>query len=160
MIRVGVMVRGPQPFAESTGGGPPMRALADICRDLEIEIVPTAVRRSPGQTCAAQTMQRILEEHGEGHLILTLRTILESGNNRLELVAPTLWAVSDIILAHPTWTETGLAFIEAFDAIDLSDLRSRAKANRRAVAPRKAIATMLFEHLRPVFESDQQGRMI
>lgn len=117
------------------------------------------MRRGPAQTCAAQTIQRILNEHGEGHAILTLRTIVESENNRSELVAPVIWAVSDIIRAHPSWADTGLAFLEAFDAIDLGQLRALAKANRRAVAPRKAIATMLFQHLQPVF-GEKQRRLI
>lgn len=132
------------------------RSAAEICSDLDIEIVSTTARRGAGQTHAVQTIQRILAEHGEGHAILTLRTIVESENNRTELVAPTVWAVSDIIAAHPQWASKGLAFLEAFDGIDLADLRNRAKANRKAVAPRKAIATMLFEYLSVAF-ANQHG---
>lgn len=115
----------------------------DICADLDVEIVPTAARRGAGQSCASQTMKRILDEHGEGHLILVLRSIAETGNNKAELVAPTIWALSDLIRAHPSWVEKGLGWFEALDQVDLGELRAHAKANRRAVAPRRALATML-----------------
>ena len=108
--------------------------LASILSDLEIEPVDTRVRRAPGQTCATATVDRLLADHGAGHLYLTLRTIMESENNRMELMAPTILAVSDIILAHPTWQYTG--WLEAFDAIDLGMLRQMAKANRKAAQPR------------------------
>lgn len=136
------------------------RSVNEICGDLEIEIVATAVRRGPGQSCAVKTMQRILDEFGEGHLIIVLRSVVETGNNKRELVAPVLWAISDLVRSQPAWVATGLPWLEAFDQIDLGDLHVRAKANRKAVAPRKAIATMLFESLRPVFHPDNQRRMI
>ena len=132
--------------------------LANILSDLEIEPVDTRVRRAPGQTCATAMMDRLLADHGEGHLYLTLRTIMESENNRMELVAPTILAVSDIILAHPTWPNTG--WLEAFDAIDLAELRRRAKANRRAAQPRQAMATLLFQCLSQTFAPEPQGTLL
>jgi hypothetical protein len=134
--------------------------LASILADLDIEPVDTRVRRAPGQTCATATMDRLLADHGAGHVILTLRTIMESENNRMELVAPTILAVSDMILAHPTWPETGLAWLEAFDGIDLGALRGMAKANRKAAQPRAAIGTMLFIHLSQTFGVQHQGRLL
>lgn len=91
---------------------------------------------------------------------MTLRVIMESENNRMELVAPTILSVSDIILAHPTWPDAGLAFLEAFDAIDLAELRSRAKAKRRAAQPRQAMATLLYQTLSQTFAPEKQGTLI
>lgn len=133
--------------------------LASICSDLDIQVIPTTKRRGPGETCATQTMERILAEHGPQHLTLVLRSIVETENNGLELVAPTMWAISDIVLAHPTWTAT-TDWLDAFDRADLSDMRARAKANRRAAQPRQAIATMLFEHLSKTFDVADQGRLL
>ncbi len=133
--------------------------LASILSDLEIEVVDMRVRRGPGQTCATQTMERILAEHGAQHLTIVLRSIVETENNKMELVAPTIWAVSDIILAHPSWCAT-TAWLDAMDAIDLSDLRERAKANRQAVKARQAMATMLFEKLRETFALETQPRLV
>lgn len=104
-------------------------------------------------------MERILAEHGPQHLTLVLRSIVETGNNGLELVAPTMWAISDIVLAHPAWTAT-TDWLDAMDRAGLSGMRTRAKANRKAARPRQAIATMLFEHLSGIFDVEDQGRLI
>lgn len=136
-------------------------ALAKICSEMEIRIVTNSQRSGrrlrPCETAAVHTITRILGRHGEGHLVMVLRTIIESENNNRELVAPVIQAVSRIILAHPDWAETGSAWLEAFDAIDLTDLRLKAKANKRASNPRDAIAAMLFERLKDRFE---QPRLI
>lgn len=124
----------------------PISALS-ICRDLEIEIVPTTVRPGNNQTCAGATIDAIFDEHGAGHLILVLRTIVESAGNERALKAPIIWAVSDLIASQPDWTNRGLEWIEAFDAVDLTDLMRRAQANRKAVQLRAAICTLLFERL-------------
>lgn len=63
-------------------------ALARILDALEIEIVPTYVSRRPRQTCAGQTLPRILADHGETHLTLLLRTIVESEGNEFALIGP------------------------------------------------------------------------
>jgi hypothetical protein len=60
--------------------------------------------------------------------------------------------VSDLVLAHPKWPEHGLAWIEAFDDIDLLDLAKKAKANKKAVPAKAAMATMLYERLAPIFD--------
>jgi len=133
--------------------------LAQICADLAIRVIPVTRRRAPGETCATRTMERILAEHGPQHLTLVLRSIVETGNNGLELVAPTMWAISDIVLAHPAWTAT-TDWLDAMDRAGLSGMRTRAKANRKAARPRQAIATMLFEHLSGIFDVEDQGRLI
>lgn len=94
----------------------------------------------------------------QGHLIITLRTIVESSGNEYALTAPAIWRVSDLVLAHPSWSEHGLAWIEAFDNIDLLDLAKKAKANKKAVPARVAMATMLYERLAPIF--DLQARAV
>jgi len=130
--------------------------LRDICRDLDIEIIEVHQTRGPGQTCAVQTLQRILDERGEGHFVMVMRTIMESENNKYELVAPTMWAVSDTILNHPTWADTGLAWLEFFDTVDLAELARLAKQNKKTVPARRAIATMIFERAVKVFGEDKQ----
>ncbi|HWL06741.1 MAG TPA: hypothetical protein VNQ99_17695 [Xanthobacteraceae bacterium] len=133
--------------------------LRDICRDLDIEIIEVHQTQGPGQTRAVKTMERIMNEHGEGHLIMVLRTIMESANNKTELVAPTIWAISDLILAHPEWPDTGLAWLEAFDGISLPQIRQKAKGNRSAAQPRAAICTLINDKLLPIFGDNRQGRL-
>lgn len=119
--------------------------LSALLAECDIRVVPVAKVRAPRETYAENTMQRIMLEHGEQHLRSVLISITETENNSKMLIAPVLWAVSDIILAHPKWF--GGSFLEALDCVDLATLHARAKANRRAVQPRQAIATMLYDKL-------------
>jgi hypothetical protein len=68
-----------------------------------------------------------------------LLSIVESAGNDRWLIAPVIWAVSDLLLAHPNWL--GSDWLDALDAID-------AKVNRKAVQPRAAIASILFDRLK------------
>lgn len=129
--------------------------LASICDDLDIRVIPTTKHRDTMETCALQTLERILAEFGEGHLTLVLRSIVETGNNKRELVAPVIWALSDVIRAHPSWPTT-TAWLDALDECDLAEFRSQAKANRRAAQPRAAISTMLFERLARRFRMQER----
>lgn len=124
--------------------------LASLCEELGVSVVSITKHRDSGETCAGGTLARILEEHGPAHLRSVLLSIMETGNNKDYLVAPVIWAVSDIILAHPDWF--GGAWLDAMDAIDLAEMHERARANRRAAQPRQAIATMLFERLSEIFQ--------
>lgn len=133
-------------------------ALAAICQELGITVVPVTKQRAPMETCAINTLARILNDHGPEHLRSVLMSIVETENNKRMLVAPVIWAVSDILLAHPSWF--GGDFLEAMDQIDLSELYERAKANRRAAQPRQALATMLFEILRQQFQPEEQARLL
>jgi hypothetical protein len=100
----------------------------------------------------------MLLEHGEGHLIITLRTIVESSGTERALTASGIQGVSDLVLAHPSWPDHGLAWIEAFDNIDLIELAKMAKANRKAVPKREAMAAMLYERLAPIFDPPPKAR--
>lgn len=52
-----------------------------------------------------------------------------------------------LLLAHPFWPDRGLAWIEALDNIDLIYLATKAKANRKAVPKRQAMAAMCLNRL-------------
>lgn len=130
-----------------------MLAVERICSDLDIELTPTNVTRGPMRLRCPRVLAGLLEKYGEGHVILVLRTIAETGSNSVALHSQIILAVSDIIRAHPTWAARGLAWLEAFDDIDLLAMATAAKANRKAVPVRQAVAAILFERLRSVFES-------
>ena len=98
------------------------------------------------ETGAASTLQRLLSDWGESHLREVLLSIVESNGSDRALTAPVIWAVSDFLLARPNWF--GSDWLDALDKIDLSALHESAKANRKAVQPRAAIAAILFERLR------------
>lgn len=139
-----------------TSGG--MSTIERICADLGISIVRCHEPTGPLRTKASQTLRRMLLDHGEGHVIITLRTIVESSGNDRALTASGIQGVSDLVLAHPSWPDRGLAWIEAFDHIDLVDLAAKAKANRTAVPKRQAMAAMLYERLAPIFDPQPKSR--
>jgi hypothetical protein len=57
---------------------------------------------------------------GEEEVTLLLRTVFESSNGAAPLTLPILMAVSNCM--RPVWVDRGLAWIEAFDHIDLATL--------------------------------------
>jgi hypothetical protein len=132
-----------------------MRAI-DLCRDLEIEMLPTHIRRDRDrQTHAGRTIETLIENYGAGHATITLRAIVESIGNETELRSETIWAISDIVIARPDWPNRGLAYIEAFDDIDLKALRAKAKAIRIPCPSRFLLGVLLHERLARVFETAQ-----
>jgi hypothetical protein len=133
-------------------------ALASICAELGITVIPVTKQRGLMETCAVNTLARLLNDHGPEHLRSVLMAIVETENNKRMLVAPVIWALSDILLAHPSWF--GGDFLEAMDRIDLAEMHERAKANREAAQPRQAIATMLFDELRTEFQPEEQARLL
>lgn len=135
-----------------------MTDLSAILSELGIAIVPVTKQRDVMETCAGNTLERIRKEHGAEHLRSVLISIVETTNNKRMLVAPVIWAVSDILLAHPSWF--GGEWLDAMDKIDLAEMHERAKANRRAAQPRQAISTMLFETLSKRFKVVEQERLI
>lgn len=130
-----------------------------ILDDLGIRAVPVNVTGGPLVTHAGSVLQKMLERYGEGHTIMVLRTVAESEGNSDMLKAPVLTAVSKLILAHPSWPDQGLAWIEAFDEINLREMAAKAKANRAAVPKHSAIATMLYERLQPIFSPEKPARV-
>lgn len=134
--------------------------LAGILDELQIRAISVHGYRGPMETMAVDSMERILRQHGYAHLKMVLMSIVETPNNKRELVGPVIWAVSDVIRAHPTWPARAGEWFRAIDCISLGEMRLRAKANRKAARMRGAIATMLFEYLKPIFEPERQGRLI
>jgi hypothetical protein len=76
------------------------------------------------------------------HVTFVLKTITETGNNGAAIIKDVVDAISDIVLLHPRWPELGSQWLEAFDKIDLAEVRKTAKASRlRPLKP--AIAAIL-----------------
>ncbi len=131
-------------------------ALASICESLNIEVVPTNERRGPRTTHAVDTLERLLSRYGAGHLVLVLRTIVETGHNANALAEPILLAVSDVVQAQPKWSATGLAWLEAFDRIDLLDFWGQSKIGGTP-GPRHTVAALIIDRLRPVFFEQKEN---
>lgn len=68
---------------------------------------------------------------GAHHLRTVIMTIVETKPNKRALIAPVIWAVSDVPNAYPDW------FGCLVDDIDLTEMFERVVANRR-VGPAQA----------------------
>jgi cell division protein FtsB len=135
--------------------------LADICKELEIELTDNAssMGRRPGQTCARNILQKVLTDEGEAHLRSVLITIMQTENNKRMLIRPVILAVSDVLRTYPNWY--GGDWLDAFDKIELSELYEEARADREGVAPRHSIAARLIDKLRKDFAKEEpQARLL
>jgi len=137
-------------------------ALASICESIDppVRIIEPHVTRTPGTTKCGRVLGRILDRHGEEHVTLLLRTVMESENNRMALVEPILWAISDVMLANPLWPAKGLEWLDAFDVIDLCDIWLKAKDANGAPPERHGVASKLTEILQQRFGDGRDERLL
>lgn len=135
-------------------------ALASICEQLDVRVIPANVRRTPGATKCGEVLDHLLERRGEGHVVMLLRTLMESAGNRMALVEPVIRAVSNVMLARPDWPNKGLEWLEAFDRIDLCDIWERSKMDKGAPRPRLGVEARLSDQLRTIFNENPQERLI
>jgi hypothetical protein len=131
--------------------------LTGLLDELDIKVVGLQRYRGPTETMAVGSLERILKQHGYAHLKMVLMSIAETSNNKRELVAPVIWAISDLIRAHPAWADRASEWFEAFDRVDIRQLRVFAKQNKAVVKPRAAIATLLFGFLKSQMERQQES---
>jgi hypothetical protein len=129
--------------------------LSSLLGELEIEVIDLQRYRGPGATMATACMESIFRKYGYGHAKLVLMSIAETRNNKRELVAPVIWAISDLIRAHPAWAERATDWFDAFDRVDIRQLRVFAKLNKSAVKPRATLATLLFGFLKSQMDKKQ-----
>ena len=121
--------------------------LTSLLEELRIRESSSAVCVSrPGRHDGYSMLEvDFLAQHGYGHTKLVLTSIHETRSNARGLVAPVIWAVSDLIVAHPAWADRVSDWLAAFDKVDICHLRAFAKQNKSAVKPRAAIATLLSD---------------
>lgn len=134
--------------------------IEQICADVGVRIIPANTRRHPGDTKCGEVLDDMLRRYGSGHVILLLRTLMESACNRMALVEPIIRAVSNVMLARPDWPARGLKWLEAFDEIDLCHLWEQSKLDAGAPPPRSGVEARLNERLRVFFGERVQERLI
>ncbi|TGP28218.1 hypothetical protein EN875_032185 [Mesorhizobium sp. M2D.F.Ca.ET.232.01.1.1] len=84
------------------------------------------LHRRPRECFAKKTLKKIGQRHGEAHLALTLRLIVETRDNATELYSETIQAVSSI-LENPAIESRGGALFDEFDRIALAEIRRDAR---------------------------------
>ncbi|MCF6120883.1 hypothetical protein L2449_29080 [Mesorhizobium muleiense] len=83
-------------------------------------------QRRPRECFAKKTLKKIGQRHGEAHLALTLRLIVETYGNATELYSETIQAVSALV-ANPAIEARGGKLFDEFDRISLAEIRHQAK---------------------------------
>ncbi|PSO31736.1 hypothetical protein C7G41_17175 [Bradyrhizobium sp. MOS002] len=120
---------------------------------MEIELITTAQAISPMTTRCGPTLQRLLEQHGQDHVVIVLKTFTETTGNADAMIEQAILAVSSVVRAHPSWPEQVSLWLECFDSIALRELVALAKPLKPAgELARSAIAGMLVQRLKPIFE--------
>jgi hypothetical protein len=128
------------------------KSIAKLCADVGVEIVPRTGELAAGQLCAVETLRELYKKHGQDHLVMLLRTFVESRpENAAAMSEDMLMALSEVILANPAWVETGMRWLEVFDEIDLDQIRLEAKQNRPLVFQRSTIIALVLRDLRQAF---------
>jgi hypothetical protein len=127
--------------------------LAQLIREFRIEIVPNKFNRARGarQTCAGKTLERVFDLRGYDHLRTVVMSIVETRPNKTMLVAPVIWAVSDVLHLYPEWF--GDAWLKHLDELDLGEAYERAKRHRSIIKPRFWLACLLVERLWPALKT-------
>jgi hypothetical protein len=102
--------------------------VADVCARADVELLryPLPVeRQSPGQTMAVGVIARCLKHYGRATLITALQCITQTANNKPgALTARMIRALCEVLDSNHHWRDSGLALLDAFDAIDLAAIQS------------------------------------
>lgn len=93
-------------------------------------------------------MRRIGRAHGEGHLALVLRLVVETEGNARELYSETMWAISELLRNRPDLLDRGVVLFDDFDRIDLRATRAMAKSIACGVPVSHAMRILLALQLR------------
>lgn len=105
-----------------------------------LEHSPTS--RKPRECFCRPTLREIGQDHGEDHLRLILMLMTGTKINSAELYADMIKAVSSVLVRKPDLMRRP-SLVEDFNAIDLGDLRRKAKAMNAPVAATDVLRVLL-----------------
>jgi hypothetical protein len=131
--------------------------LADICVRAGVELLRYPVpldRQSSGQTMAVGALTQCLRRYGENTLITALQCVTQTTNNQPGVLsARMIKALCAVLNGDRELRDSGLAVLEAFDAIDLIALQ-RAVSGKGAesdISEVERIAHQIRVELRRLF---------
>lgn len=134
----------------------PVGDIHKVIRPLGIRLVdvsehsPTMDRR---KVCACRrTLRKLINAHGEGHLSLVLKLIVQSEGNSTELYRDTILAVSGLIASFPE-IEAMPTLFDWMDELDLHDMRWKAK-DTRVYPVHKAMQTLLVVYFEEAIKGE------
>jgi hypothetical protein len=127
--------------------------LSDICARAEVELLryPVPVdRQSAGQTMAIGAFEQCLKRYDEETLISALHCVTQTTNNRPGMLsARMIKALCAVLHSDKKRRDSGLALLEAFDAIDLAAIAKTAIADAagKKVSPVQALTDLIRSEL-------------
>jgi ParB-like nuclease domain len=127
--------------------------LANVCARAEVELLRYPVpieKQAAGQTMAIGAIAQCLKHYGEETLITALQCVTQTTNNQPgTLSARIVKALCDVLDGDTKRRDSGLALLEAFDAIDLIALQSTAlvEAAVKKISPVQALAERIRSEL-------------
>jgi len=127
----------------------PRGKIDQLARECGVKILPCHKARRGHTyrvTHARRTLQRMLRQHGAGHVRLTLRCIVDSSRaNASQLHDDTIGAVSDVLAENPEIADMD-GLLDAFETLSLAKIR-RAQTRAFRTARRHRIAAILADRL-------------
>jgi hypothetical protein len=132
-----------------------MRAARKLLKQFGIKIPPYNRKCGEMETKSINTIERLIAKHGIEPMVLTLRVFAETNPaNRFELDRETITAVHAACRLK-RWNPLGLAFLDAWDAMDLDELRRRAETSGMEMAGHPLwtmLATLIITRLSPILD--------
>jgi ParB-like nuclease domain len=131
--------------------------LADVCIRAGVELLRYPVpldRQAAGQTMAVGALAQCLRRYGENTLITALQCVTQTTNNQPGVLsARMIKALCAVLNGDRHLCDSGLALLEAFDAIDLIALQSTAlgKGAMSDIGAVERIAHQIRLELSPLF---------
>jgi hypothetical protein len=114
--------------AALVAGEPEAARIADVCARADVELLrypmPTE-KQSAGQTMAVAAIASCLKRYGDETLITALQCVTQTTNSKPgALSARLIKALCSVLNSNRAWRDSGLALLEAFDAIDLDAVQA------------------------------------
>jgi hypothetical protein len=134
-------------------GGINALAARRLCRQFGITLKPIQERCGEMESHCISIIPHLMKKHGTEAMVLTLRVLTETNpHNRHQLNREVITAVNAVCRSK-RWTALGLSFLEAWDAIDLGELRQRAISFGLWMQPVwVTMVALIIDRLRPVLE--------
>jgi hypothetical protein len=136
-------------------------AIKDLCQEFEIEIIDPSRYPVVRQTRATATLERLLEQQGDGHLRLVLSTLVEAGPNGALLDSRTLMATSELVLIYSDWIEADpSSWFEAWDTLPVGEISWLLRGLRGVKPAHRVLLGALYVVLQNMRDGNGMDKMI
>ena len=131
-----------------------------ILAEFGVEVIPPSAHIQPGQTKAVANLQKIVRKRGFDHARMLVMLWKDTNLRMIPMDSPTLWALSDTLLLvernFPAVMTSGTeTLFKLLDGLPMGWLQSWARDCDGIIPRRFAIAGMIFERMKRIFDMPQ-----